>query len=62
MSPEQPKQAAAKKPDDMLNLFATQVVEDDSVGKFASSLKDIEASSILKDAIDVRDRLKGSVR
>lgn len=51
-----------KKPDDMLNLFATQVAEENVLGKFAASLRDIDAADLLKDAIDVRDRLKGRRR
>jgi len=61
VSPKEP-QKPAKMPDDMLNLFATEVAEDSSLGKFAASLEDIEAADILKNALDVREKLKGKRR
>ncbi len=54
-----------KKPKDsdaMLNLFATQVVEESPLGKFAASLQEIEATDILKDAVNIREQLRGKKR
>ena len=70
MAQEPAKQAPAPakdgakpaKTNDMMNLFATSIVEDDSSGKLAKSLKDVGAKDLLWDAIDVRERLKGKMR
>ena len=51
-----------KKKDDMLNLFQTEVVEDSHLGKLVDSLQDIPAEDLLKQAVTIRDWLRGPKR
>jgi len=51
-----------RKSDAVLNLFATEVVEENTLGKFAASLKEIDVQNLLSDATDIRDRLRGKKR
>jgi len=46
--------------DAMLNLFQVEVKEDSGLGKFADSLEEIEISALLENAVEVRNKLKGS--
>jgi hypothetical protein len=60
-----PSSGQDKKPKDsdaMLNLFATQVVEESTLGKFAAALQEIDMADILKEAVSIRDQLRGMKR
>jgi hypothetical protein len=45
--------------DAVLNLFQTEVKEDNVLGKLADSLEEIDAADLLKRATDIRNKLKG---
>ena len=46
--------------DAMLDLFATEVEEDDTVGKLAASLDDVDVNDIMSEAQSLINQLKGS--
>ncbi len=52
-----PKLAANK--DAMLNLFQTEVAEENSLGKFADTLENIDVHELLKLSAGLRNQLKG---
>ncbi len=47
------------KSDMMLDIFSTSIEEETGLGKFATTLKDIDAQDILRDARWLCDRLRG---
>ena len=47
------------KSDMMLDIFSASIEEETGMGKFAATLKDIDAQDILRDARWLSDRLKG---
>jgi hypothetical protein len=45
--------------DDLSNLFATEIADDDGTGKLAKTMSDVDAQDLLKEAQDLIDQLGG---
>jgi hypothetical protein len=45
--------------DDLSNLFATEIADDDGTGKLAKTMSDVDTQDLIKDAQDLIDQLGG---